>query len=178
MKATRSASAAEGAAFTVPLGTRPKILSLYVLLETMNGVRIRLADCSEQKAPEALQLRASLTNTGNRDALLSQPEAIELPMEQIEVGAVFVAEWSGGIAGFSAILRRADGATELDALFVEPDFRRRGIGRLLVEHCSNMVRRRGSTALHVIGNPHAEVFYRECGFERMGMAATRFGPGL
>jgi GNAT superfamily N-acetyltransferase len=148
------------------------------LLETMSSVRIRLAVSSEQKALEALQRRASLTNAGDREAVIAHPDAIELPIEQIETGAVFVAEWNGVVAGFAAILPRADGATELDGLFVEPDVRRRGIGRLLVEHCSNIALRRGSTALHVVGNRHAEVFYRECGFELIGTADTRFGSAL
>ena len=55
--------------------------------------------------------------------------------------------------------------TDLDALFVEPATRRRGIGRLLVEHCASVAREHGSTALHVVGNPHAEAFYLACGFE-------------
>ena len=144
----------------------------------MSSVRIRLAVSSEQKALEALQWRASLTNASDREALIAHPDAIELPIEQIEAGAVFVAEWNGVVAGFAAILPRADGATELDGLFVEPDIRRRGIGRSLVEHCSNVALGRGSTALHVVGNRHAEVFYRECGFEFIGTTDTRFGFGL
>ncbi len=91
----------------------------------MNSARIRLAVSSEQKTLEALQRRASLTNTGDHDVLLAHPDAIELPIDQIEAGAVFVAEWNGVVAGFAAVLPRADGETELDGLFVEPDIRRR-----------------------------------------------------
>ena len=141
-------------------------------------VRIRPAVPSEQKELEALQWRASLTNAGDRDALLSNPDAIELPLEQIAAGGVFVAEWNGAVAGFSAVLPRADGETELDALFVEPEMRRHGIGRALVEHCATVARTRGSTGLHVVGNPHAEAFYIACGFEPIGTAETRFGAGF
>ena len=125
-----------------------------------------------------MQWRASLTNAGDRDAILANPDAIELPIEQIEKGGVFVAEWNGVVAGFSAVFPRGDGETELDALFVEPTIRRRGIGRLLVEHCMKVARTQGSTILHVVGNPHAESFYLACGFEMTGMTQTRFGPGL
>ena len=144
----------------------------------MSSVRIRPAVSSEQKELEALQWRASVSNAGDRDALLANPDAIELPIEQIEKGGVFVAEWNGVIAGFSAVLPRGDGETELEALFVEPTIRRRGIGRLLVEHCVNVARAQGSTALHVVGNPHAESFYLACGFEMTGITETRFGAGL
>src|SRR5439155_21865934 len=102
----------------------------------MGTFLIRRAVISEQKELEDLQRRASLTNVGDRDALLAHPDAIELPPEQIAAGAVFVWEQNGAIAGFAALLPRADGGAELDALFVDPAMRCRGIGRSLVEHCS------------------------------------------
>jgi N-acetylglutamate synthase-like GNAT family acetyltransferase len=144
----------------------------------MEKFLIRLAVISEQKDLEDLQRRASLTNVGDSDALLANPDAIELPLEQITARAVFVLEQNGAIAGFAALLPRADGGTELDALFVEPTMRRCGIGRSLVEHCSDVARSQGSTFLNVVGNPHAEDFYVACGFKLTGTAQTRFGPGL
>ena len=144
----------------------------------MEGFLIRRAVVSEQKTLEALQMRASLTNAGDRDALLAHPDAIELPAEQIASGSVFVAERNGTIAGFAAVLPRADGDTELDALFVEPTMRRCGVGRSLVEYCSEAAGLQGSAFLHVVGNPHAQDFYIACGFELTGMAETRFGSGL
>ena len=62
--------------------------------------------------------------------------------------------------------------------FVEPDIRRRGIGRLMVEYCAEVARKQGSKALHVIGNPHAEDFYLAFGFNQIGTIQTRFGVGL
>jgi hypothetical protein len=41
-----------------------------------NNMLIRSALLSEQKQLEALQLRASLSNEGDRDALLANPDAI------------------------------------------------------------------------------------------------------
>jgi|SRR4051794_6161944 len=144
----------------------------------MENFLIRPAVVSEQRELEDLQRRASLTNAGDRNALLAHPDAIELPAEQIAAGAVFVCERSGTIAGFAALLPRADGGAELDALFVEPTMRRSGIGRSLVEHCSKVARSQGSAFLHVVGNPHAEDFYLACGFQRIGTTETRFGLGL
>ena len=83
-------------------------------------------------------------------------------------------EANGAIAGFAALLPRADGGAELDALFVEPIMRRRGMGRSLVEHCSEIARSQGCTFLHVVGNPHAEEFYIACGFRLTGTAADPF----
>ena len=139
---------------------------------------IRRAIVSEQKELEALQLRASLTNAGDRDAVLAHPDAIELPAQQIAEGSVFVSERNGAIVGFAALLPREDGQVELDALFVDPTTRRCGIGRSLVEHCIQIVRAQGSGALCVVGNPHAYDFYTACGFDLLGTTETRFGPGL
>jgi GNAT superfamily N-acetyltransferase len=138
----------------------------------------RSALTSEKKLLEALQWRASLNNPGDRDALLENPDAIDIPLEQLAGGLVFVAECSGAIVGFAAILARGDGDADVDALFVEPHLWRRGYGKLLIQHCADVARGRGSAALHVVGNPHAEAFYRSCGFELIGTEQTRFGPGL
>ena len=139
---------------------------------------IRPAWVSEREYLEALQTRASLSNPRDREALLANPDAIELEVSQIEAGQVFVAEQDGTVAGFAAILRRNDGDTELDGLFVEPSRWRQGIGRRLIEHCATVARSAQSTALHVIGNPQAQGFYDRCGFKCLGTAETRFGIGL
>jgi GNAT superfamily N-acetyltransferase len=138
----------------------------------------RPAVVSEQFALEALQRRASLNNPGDREALLANPDAIEVPLGQIADGHVFVAEREGGIVGFAAVLPRDDGDAELDALFVEPADWKHGVGRFLIEHCAGVARIRGAAALHVVGNPHAEGFYTACGFEQSGTIQTRFGVGL
>lgn len=143
-----------------------------------DDVIVRPAVVSEREQLEALQRRASLNNPEDREALLAHPDAIELPLEQIRAGSVYVAEVAGSIRGFAAILPREDGDSELDALFVEPDAWRRGIGRELVEHCAAAARAAGAELLHVVGNPHAEGFYRACGFEIIGSRQTRFGMGL
>jgi GNAT superfamily N-acetyltransferase len=141
-------------------------------------VIIRRAIAAERKTLEALQWRASLGNEGDRDALLRHPDAIDMPLEQIAAGGVFVLEQDGAIVGFSAILQRDDGDTELDALFVEPSIQRQGVGRKLIEHCAEMARSTGSSALHVVGNTHAKQFYLACGFSIVGTFETRFGLGL
>jgi ribosomal protein S18 acetylase RimI-like enzyme len=123
---------------------------------------------------EALQLRASLMNEADRDSLLAHPDAVELPLAQIEAGRVFVAEGDGLILGFSVVLPREDGDSELDGLFVEPATWRNGIGRSLVDAAAGLAKAEGASALHVIGNWHAIGFYRSCGFELLGEAQTRF----
>jgi len=141
-------------------------------------VSIRLARRDEQRVLESLQRRASLSNPGDRDALLARPDAIALPVEEIVAGSVFVAERDGTIAGFAALVPRPDGGAELDARFVEPHLWKHGIGRRLVDHVADVARTRAATFLHVIGNPHAEGFYFSCGFRATGTVDTQFGVGL
>ena len=144
----------------------------------MPDLIIRPARPAERSSLERLQWRASLANPGDREVLLASPDAIALPIEQITNGDVFVAERNGVTVGFASVVPRSDGDAELDALFVEPDLWRSGIGRMLVEHSVTVARERSSRILHVVGNPHAEGFYVAAGFRTAGSVDTRFGPGL
>jgi GNAT superfamily N-acetyltransferase len=144
----------------------------------MSEIVIRSALPTERSSLEALQWRASLANSAYRDSLLANPDAIALPVEHIADGHVFVAQREGTIVGFAAVLTRPDGNAELDALFVEPAHWKRGVGRLLVEHCADVARERASRIMHVVGNPHAEGFYAACGFRKTGAVETRFGAAL
>jgi GNAT superfamily N-acetyltransferase len=141
-------------------------------------VLLRLAKLSERETLEALQLRASLRNSGDREALLANPDAIDLPSEQIVNGYVFVVEANDCIAGFASLIPRNDGGAELDALFVEPNLWRKGFARALISHCTRIANERGYDAIHVIGNPHAQDFYTAVGFMQVGTTETRFGIGL
>ncbi len=142
----------------------------------MAEVTIRVAHPSERGKLEALQRRASLGNAEDREFLLANPDAISLPEPQLQAGGVFVAEFQGVVVGFAAVLPRGDGESELDGLFVEPDQQKKGIGRVLVEFSIEFARSQGSRMLHVVGNSHAENFYRSCGFEEVGLVETRFRP--
>jgi N-acetylglutamate synthase-like GNAT family acetyltransferase len=144
----------------------------------MSKFSIRAAIVLELAALEALQWRASLRNINDRAALLANADAILLPAQQILDGQVFVAEQAKQIKGFSAVVPRIDGDFELDGLFVEPECWRKGIGRALVHHASEVASMSGAKHLHVVGNPHAAHFYTACGFEVIGVAETRFGSGL
>jgi N-acetylglutamate synthase-like GNAT family acetyltransferase len=137
---------------------------------------IRLARPDEQPQLEALQRRASLALEDYRTQLEAEPDAIELPIEQIERGSVLVAEMENRVAGFAVILIDEDMA-ELDGLFVEPELWKRGVGASLVDVAVHEARRQG-LAVTVVANPLAREFYEKCGFALEGEAQTRFGPAL
>lgn len=143
----------------------------------MQGLRIRPAQPEERIALEDLQRRASLALDEYRQDLLVHPDAIELPAVQIERGEVLVAEIGDRVVGFAAIVS-GDRAAELDGLFVEPEFWRRGIGSALVEAVTHEARRKGLSLLTVVASPTALEFYLGCGFSVEGAAETRFGRAI
>jgi GNAT superfamily N-acetyltransferase len=139
-------------------------------------ISIRLARPEEWHALEALQRRASLALEKYREQLQAKPDAIALPLELVEEGAVIVASLGDRLAGFAAVLIDDDHA-ELDGLFVDPDLWGRGIGSALVEVAVHEARRQG-LAMMVIANPAARGFYEKSGFSVEGETVTRFGPAL
>jgi GNAT superfamily N-acetyltransferase len=134
----------------------------------------RLAVPAERRALEDLQRRASLIWEEDRDALLANPDAIELPLEQITEGRTIVAENVGELLGFAVVLRRDDGDAELDGLFVDPAQWRHGIGRELLAHAERIATSDGAASLWVTANTRALGFYGACGFVTVGEVATRF----
>jgi GNAT superfamily N-acetyltransferase len=123
-----------------------------------------------------LQRRASLQWEEYREDLLANPDAIELPPEQIAAGLVIVAEHWGEAAGFAVVLPREDGNAELDGLFVEPDLWGSGIGRRLIEEAAQFATALDAVTLTVTANPRTVKFYSKCGFQECGETETRFGP--
>ncbi len=136
----------------------------------------RLAVPAERRALEDLQRRASLVWEEDRDALLANPDAIELPLEHITDGRTIVAENVRELLGFAVVLRRDDGDAELDGLFVDPTQWRHGIGRELLEQAERIATSDGAASLWVTANTRALGFYGACGFVTVGEVATRFRP--
>jgi GNAT superfamily N-acetyltransferase len=137
---------------------------------------LRTGRPAERAALEALQRRSSLSNPGDREALVAHPDAIALPADQLEGGFVRVAERDGEVAGFAVLLGPHGGACQLDGLFVEPSHMRGGVGRALVEDAIRLARERGATRVDVVANSHAAEFYVRVGFARGEPEPTRFAP--
>lgn len=139
---------------------------------------IRLARPEEREALIELKRRASLMWEDDRPHLLAHPDAIDLPQDQIDEGHVFVFEEAAAVLGFAVVLPRADGAAELDALFVEPSVQRRGVGRRLADYALTVARARGGISLNLVANLNALGFYEKCGFQALEEVATPWGRGV
>src|SRR5215471_17701878 len=135
---------------------------------------IRLGTPADLPAAAGVYRRASLSNAGDCDNLLAHPEYLMLGPEGLVEGRTYVAEEDGSVVGF-ATWAEAGGTIELEDLFVDPGWRRRGIATALLGRIVEIVRARGVGFLEVTANPHAQGFYRAAGFIDCGVAETDFG---
>ncbi len=91
---------------------------------------------------------------------------------------IWVAEVDGEIVGWAGVLPPADGACELDDLWVEPGSIGRGIGSLLFEHALERARTLGARALRWEADPNAVGFYERMGAATVGTATGSLGREL
>lgn len=138
--------------------------------------KIRFGLPEERIDLEELQRRASLIWEEYRADLLAHPDAIQLPLSQLQENRVRVAELGLRRVGFSVVIPKSAGVSELDGLFVEPDIWGAGIGRALIMDAVRLAQAQGAKAIDVIANPRAEGFYEKLGFRVTGSAQTQFGP--
>jgi GNAT superfamily N-acetyltransferase len=144
----------------------------------VRAVTIRGAVPADLDAVREVFRRASLSNAGDRAALLAHREVLLWPGDPIAEGRTRVAvEADAGILGFATTLQ-VEGALELEDLFVEPRRMRQGVARRLVEDVLSLARRLGVDSVQVTANPHAMAFYTAVGFVPGDTAQTRFSPAL
>jgi GNAT superfamily N-acetyltransferase len=134
---------------------------------------IRLGTPADLAAARNVYRRASLSNAGDRGKLLAHPEYLILGPEGLAEGRTHVAEEDGAVVGFATWAdTETAGTSELEDLFVDPDYMRRGIAAALVSRIVEVVRARGAERLEVTANPHALAFYRNVGFTNCGIVET------
>jgi len=138
---------------------------------------IRTAVASDVEALRGLFRRASLSNEGDRVHLLAHPESLVLSDDAVRQGRTRVAvESEVEVVGFASWLVKHN-AIELEDLFVEPTWMRRGVGRALVLDAVAIARTRSFGTLEVTANPHAQKFYEDLGFVVDHAVETDFYPG-
>jgi len=137
---------------------------------------IRPARPSDQPALVRIVWDTVLVDAERNAEIIANPDAVEVPVDQLEPETGCVAEVDGAVVGFATVVPRADGAAELDGLFVMPHLQRGGIGRALVAAVRQLALRQGARRLHVTAGPDAVAFYRAVGFIEVGVTQTRFGP--
>jgi GNAT superfamily N-acetyltransferase len=110
--------------------------------------------------------RAALTNDADRAWILANPQQAVLDEGPILAGRSRVAVVEGRAVGFATLV-----GNELEDLFVDPDWMRRGIAKALVRDAAANVDR-----IDVTANMHAQAFYEAAGFVHDETVDTPGGP--
>jgi len=143
---------------------------------------IRTAVPADLPALRQVYRAASLSNPGDAPMLLARPEFLIFAGDGIAAGRTLVAQagppGDGRVVGFATVADGPDDGPELEDLFVDPDWHRRGVARRLVRRLVDAARETGHRRMWVTGNSHALAFYQAVGFVQAGEVATELGPGL
>jgi ribosomal protein S18 acetylase RimI-like enzyme len=141
----------------------------------MLQVSIRAGKPSDAPRLRDIHWRASLTNEGDRDAVLAAGREAIVPeaLGREEQARVATTD-DGTIVGFATTLL-VDGVYELEDLFTDPEWRRQGVATALIRDAVEQARLNGVRRIEVTGNQHALAFYESVGFVRVGKVATPFG---
>src|SRR5271167_1711303 len=140
-------------------------------------VCIRTGSVTDLPTLRDLFRRSSLSNDGDRDALLAHPEALELADDAIIEGRTRVAVGRDEtVLGFITTRSLGGRVVQIEDLFVDPDWMRNRVASQLVEDLVAASRSSGVRRIEVTANTHADAFYRHVGFTHGRSTETEFGP--
>jgi GNAT superfamily N-acetyltransferase len=89
----------------------------------------------------------------------------------LDPASCFVAEHNGNRAGTAVVMIYGAEVAWIGMILVHPDFRRRGIGRFLMEHCLGHLRERGVRCVKLDASPFGKPLYEQLGFrEEWGLS--------
>jgi N-acetylglutamate synthase-like GNAT family acetyltransferase len=134
------------------------------------AIKIRNATLDEAQQLSALALRSKSHWEYSEEMVRSFEAELTIPPNQIESDDFdyFVAEDSSAVLGFYALERESSTQFELEALFVDPEYIGKGIGRQLMQHAIENVKAKGGKSLVIQGDPNAESFYQAAGGKQIG----------
>ena len=150
--------------------------------ESRNGAlpadrAIRLASPDEAGALSALAKR-SKAYWGYSTAFMQACEAeLTYSPEDVAANPFYLLHEGARLLGFYALGEDADGAVELEALFVEPAAIGNGCGRALIEHAKRTAAALGFRTMIVQGDPNAARFYAAAGGIESGTRESDSVPG-
>ena len=130
--------------------------------------------------PDDAEELARLNGVFNRVFEPSRTLALRLENTR-QVETPILAEMEGRVVGFAAVrvvpcVCYATPYAELTELFVEEAWRRRGVGRALMEQAENLAREKGATSLLLLtglGNADAQAFYQALGYADRHLAMEK-----
>ena len=144
----------------------------------MTGISVRRARADDRESLQRVFRRASLANSGDREALVAHPEALRLSADLVSRGRTRVATLADdSVIGFASTMPTGAGSIELEDLFVDPDWQRRGAARELLAQILTEAAAERVNRIDVTANDHALSFYRNAGFVEDSRVETSLGVG-
>lgn len=149
-----------------------------IIHTTSMKLQIRLAKPHETAILTELSMRSKRSN-GYDDAFMDAcREELTVTVERMEEGEYWVAD-SGIICGCVCLtpINSDKNTAEINAFFIDPDWQRKGVGRLLWAKMLERAAHQGITALVLDADPDAVPFYKAMGFETIGETPSGSIPG-
>ena len=141
------------------------------------AIHVRTASPGDLPDVQAVFRRSSLSNEGDRALFVPHPELLHLDGGSIAERRTRVAVAGAQLVGFASTSVRV-GAVEIEELFVDRGWMRRGIGRALVTDVLASSRRAARSAVEVDANSAAVEFYAKLGFVPTAEVALEHGPAI
>ena len=140
-------------------------------------LHVRGATVAEREWLSALAFRSKATWGYSREFMDACRPELAVREAQIASGLIFVAEDENGIAGFYGLEPLSTERIELSHCLVEPAAIGKGVGRALLTHALEEVRKRGSSLLVIQSDPYAASFYARLGARAVGNRESDSIPG-
>ena len=142
------------------------------------AVKVRQAGPDDQQQLNTVMRCASLAvETGEvLQRLMEEPEHLQVDDQLVAAGQVVLAEADGVVVGLASFVITESAHAELDGMFVDPSYWRRGIGRMIFEATERELIARQATGIRVVSGASAVDFYKSVGFSIVGEERTPLGP--
>lgn len=100
------------------------------------------------------------------DSKIVDQEVVEKTAKYLETAECYIAEDKQQIIAFAYMVDHENNLTEIQALYVDPLFQRKGVGTKLVEYVTNLKKKAGYTkcAVWTLKFGPSLPFYRKMGF--------------
>jgi len=135
------------------------------------SMRLRPAQPGDRAALEEIAYAAKAYWGYSPEQLEAWRADLEVSAEALSTDQFCVAEEDGRPVGFAQVATHGR-PWELDALWVHPDYIRRGVGRALLAWAAALAASAGQRELAIDADPNAEGFYRACGARVVGSVAA------
>ncbi len=142
-------------------------------------MNIRIVQAKQEQAQLLSELALRSKAYWNYSGSFMQAVTAELTYtaEDLKIHPTFVAEEGERVVGFYQLVALDSKEVELEAMFVDPDYLRNGVGVQLFTHATQVAKGHGFKIMKVQSDPNATDFYLRQGCDQLGESASLSIPG-